>query len=168
MGKTEHMSYVELAAKWLSARYPIVATEIVSGAGEIPDAIGMDGNRTHVIECKTSRSDFFADLNKPWRKGLPCFGSLRSFLCPKGMISTKELPEGWGLIEYNNGKLMQVLAPLHNTDHDWRKEYILLISILRRIGQNPPEGVSIKCYTIETQRTATVGIEPETIEKLEG
>jgi hypothetical protein len=172
--KNEHSSYevthaelVELAARWLSTKgYPIVITEMVSYAGEIPDAIGLNSHWSHLIECKVSRSDFLADSKKNWRKtGWKSFGCSRSYLCPKGMIDPKELPEHWGLIECFNGKLREIVKPsrVAHPDHDFKCEFTLLVSALRRIGQTLPVGISVKCYNIETQSTATIGIEPETV-----
>jgi hypothetical protein len=73
---------------------------VVCRTGEIPDAIGFRGDTTILIECKTSRSDFFADRTKSFRQ-LPerGMGALRFMLAPAGMIRVDELPAGWGLIE---------------------------------------------------------------------
>ena len=51
--------------------------------GEQPDAIGFKNNVSLLIECKTSRTDFFADKKKKFRvnQGLG-MGDWRFYLCP--------------------------------------------------------------------------------------
>lgn len=38
---------------------------------------------------------------------------------------------------------------------------MILISALRRVGQQAPKGVSVKCYTYEVSGKATLGVEVE-------
>ena len=69
--------------------------------GEAPDLIGWTyANHSILIEAKTSRADFLADLKKPFRihpsKGM---GRERWYLTPKGLLDPDELPSGWGLME---------------------------------------------------------------------
>ena len=116
-----HAALVERAARWLRNscvvacdRYPIrldrfscgvVLTECPGGNGEIPDAIGFAyGARISVmIECKVSRSDFFADINKKFHRtgnrakyGL---GRYRYFMSPQGVLRFDDMPERFGLLE---------------------------------------------------------------------
>lgn len=99
-----HAELVEIAARWLrtAAGCSVVMPEmsVVCRTGEIPDAIGFRGDHTILIECKTSRADFFADRAKSFRQ-MPerGMGALRFMLAPAGMIKVEELPAGWGLIE---------------------------------------------------------------------
>ena len=162
-----HEKLVNCAAQWLAKKHPIVITELAHGGGEEADAIGFKNGFSTLVECKISRSDFLADAKKMWRQiphhGL---GDFRYYCCPKGLVSVQELPEAWGLLEVSNGKVrLTHEPPQHPSKRDHRGEVSILISVLRRIGQNPPQGVSIRCYTIETGRRATCGIEPE--EKIE-
>lgn len=156
-----HRALVEVAAAWLRKQgHAIVATEVVT-TGETPDAIGWKGTCATLIECKVSRADFLADSAKPFRRdpqrGL---GYLRLYLCPTGVIESPELPEGWGLLEWNGDKVRVIKKPEPKYEHNVRQEVSILLSILRRIGQNPPPGVSIRAYTFITKCTATVGIDP--------
>jgi len=118
-----HDELVTIARRWLSRPWrnvnnsghgacSIIVTEIVTGAYENPDALGFySGHLTVLIECKTSRSDFRADQKKVFR-GTPALGMGRQrfYMAPKSLIAVDELPDGWGLIEVNNGKTRVVKA----------------------------------------------------------
>jgi len=163
--KMKHDELVEIAARWLRKRFPVVCTEV--RCGETPDAIGLGGAWSHLIECKTSRSDFLADQKKPWRRRDNALGCARSYLCPKGIIKPEDLPENWGLITVAEGKTREVVKPPRVRKCDMVHEYCILLSILRRVGQNPPRGVSVRCYSYETKNTTTVGVESATEEAIE-
>lgn len=157
----EHVNLVQRSAAWLrSHSHSIVVTELTTGGGEEPDAIGFNMWLSTLIECKTSRSDFLADAKKPWRRdparGL---GYFRYFCCPKGLIDIKELPENWGLLETSgNGlRVKQPAKPI--VKRNYRAEISILVSVLRRVGQSPINGISVRCYTYNTGNRATVGIE---------
>lgn len=144
-----HGELCVIAEKWLKAQgCPIVAKEIVccSASGEIPDAIGFKSHLSILIECKTSRSDFFADRKKYFRFEKPeeGMGNYRFYMCKEGIIHLEDLPEKWGLLWVNdNGKVKKLLAPRGNIwgsmnyEHMWheksyRNEYSLMYSLLRR------------------------------------
>lgn len=156
-----HAKLVTLAAKWLRSRCAVVITEMASGA-EIADAIGWNGENSTLIECKTSRADFRADFTKSFRsRGDLGMGNYRWYLAAPGIIRTEDLPELWGLLEPAGRGLRIIrharfIASAGQTKH---REVGLLISAIRRIGQNPPDGVSVKAYTYETKNTATLGVE---------
>lgn len=75
-------------------------TEMRSG-GEIPDAIGWKNHKTTVlIECKTSRSDFYSGKQKDHRQNPSTgLGLFRLYMAPKGLLDKDELPPKWGLVE---------------------------------------------------------------------
>ncbi len=160
--KISHKKLVRLAAKWLAAKFPIVVTEMATDAGEEPDAMGIGSRESTVVECKTSRGDFKADMKKRSRRhnsgGL---GTHRYYLCQEGIVDRDDIPVGWGLLEVNKwGKLVTSLWPMLQ-ERNLRGEFLILMSVIRRIGQRPPQGVSVKCYTMETKNRATVGIQDE-------
>lgn len=113
-----HSQLCSMAVTWLrkssgAHACTIAVSEVKSGTdGEIPDAIGFrytgDKDGCVVVECKTSRSDFLADLKKNHRqdamgrelneKGVLGMGKWRYFLAPEGLISVDELPHKWGLL----------------------------------------------------------------------
>ena len=109
--KLTHSKLCEIAVKWLRKvkkqnlmyhTYPITGSEIACYNGvkwiEIPDAIGFNAYSSCVIECKMSRSDFFADQKKPFRTDGNGMGQKRFYLCPENLIKESDLPQGWGLL----------------------------------------------------------------------
>lgn len=156
-----HSELVKLAVKWLFHDHPIVTTEIAC-VGEEPDALGFRGGSSTLVECKAHRSDFLADKKKVWRR-MPetALGDCRYYCAPKGLISVSELPESWGLLEPSStGRGLRVVAKpaAYSKKSCHRNEMRVLMSILRRVGQSQPEGVSIRCYTYKTKKRATVSI----------
>src|SRR3954452_16090343 len=92
----KHTQLVSKAVDWLRHEYRcgIILSEQYCATGEVPDAIGWKGiNRSVVIECKASRSDFLADRNKSFRsKPEDALGCERFYLAPAGVIEVQELP----------------------------------------------------------------------------
>ena len=143
-----HADLVALAAKWLASQgHSVVATEIVNGDRETPDAIGFVGRFTTLIECKVSLSDLSADRRKSFRRiqgsGM---GDQRYYLAPPGLLCNSKFPDGWGLLEPSGRGLAVVRAALHQPEKNHRGEMGILVSLLRRVGYNAPEGVKIKVY----------------------
>jgi len=97
-----HSQLVELAVRWLRRQgcRVILHDPFRTPLAEQPDAIGWRDGLSLLVEAKTSRADFLADAQKPWRidpaKGM---GDWRFFLAPAGLLSPDELPPGWGLLE---------------------------------------------------------------------
>lgn len=166
--KTESITHSELinqGAKWLVRQgCAVVITDMSHGQSETPDAIGWKGTHATLIECKASRADFLADRHKPFRR-MPDtgMGGARYMLTMRGLIRAEELPPAWGLLEWD-GKRMHVTRKHEHQPTNGRSEISLLLSALRRVGKLCPEGVSVKCYTIESKNRATMGIEPESCE----
>lgn len=98
-----HQECVKIAAKWARGRHDVVFTERSSGNGELPDVMAWSYRWSTMIECKVSRSDFFADKRKPTRRPewaeKDCIGNLRIYACPKGLFSESEIPDKWMLLE---------------------------------------------------------------------
>lgn len=71
--------------------------------GENPDIWAFNGNETICVEVKTSRADFLADAKKIWRQESykNKIGMFRYYLSPQGIIMDSELPDGWGLLEWD-------------------------------------------------------------------
>lgn len=116
-----HAELVARAGAWLKIQgCGIVFTELVTYAGEIPDAIGWRdmGANSYLVECKASRSDFLADRKKPFRtEGTLALGRYRYYLCPPGMIKPEELPPKWGLL-YCHPKKVEVVCGKHPARYD--------------------------------------------------
>ncbi|TGM19061.1 hypothetical protein EHQ82_10935 [Leptospira selangorensis] len=146
--KFTHTELVAIAYKWLlnNTSCGVAFKELVatSNTNEIPDVIGFGSQGFSVlIECKTSRADFFADRKKHFRTQFPemGMGSHRLYCAPKGMIKIGELPDGWGLIEVNEkGRAKCVHKKWEGNNYGFgslsknlRAEHSLMYSALRRL-----------------------------------
>lgn len=136
-----HPALVELAVKWLRSQYRcgIVLSEQACCSGETPDVIGWKQRcRSVVVECKTSRADFLADGEKPWRRNPEvALGCERFYMAPAGLIAVTELPEGWGLLEVRN-RQVEVAVACHKrrslrSAEGFMNEMNLLLASLRRV-----------------------------------
>lgn len=107
--------------------------ELVTYAGETPDAIGFCNGVSYLIEAKTSMSDFYAEKKKPWRinpeNGM---GNFRYYICQKGVLNVEKIPNPWGLIEVDNGKII-VSKKAEATECNKQKEIMMWMSYVRRI-----------------------------------
>jgi hypothetical protein len=143
MGKAvvaKHARLVELAVRWLRAKYKcgVVLSEQYCATGEVPDAIGWKGFcRSVIVECKASRSDFFADAAKPFRQAPEdALGSERYYLVPAGLIRAEEVPPGWGLLECAHREIKIVKKAARRDQRStigMMKEMNLLLASLRRV-----------------------------------
>jgi len=143
-----HDELVDRACRWLKGTCgcTVSAGELraFTGSGEIPDAIGWRAEYSILVECKTSRSDFFADRDKIFRiESALGVGDYRFYLCPPGVIEPSELPENWGLLYAEESRIRKVVCPTGNIwtsgenrrfIHDKNKdaEIAMLVSALRR------------------------------------
>jgi hypothetical protein len=96
-----HSDLVARAERWLlkNRGCGFALTELVSYAGEIPDAIGWQHSCSHLVECKLTRSDFLSDARKRFRRNpLQGMGNYRYYLSPPDVISETDLPDRWGLL----------------------------------------------------------------------
>jgi len=133
-----HAQLVEKAVDWLRRyRCGVVLSEQACLSGEMPDAIGWKrACHSVVVECKISRADFQADRDKPFRRnpetGLGCE---RFYLVPEGLLDPKELPAGWGLLEYHNRTIAMSRPSTKNfrSSVGFKYEMNLLLSSLRRV-----------------------------------
>ena len=133
-----HTQLVNKAVRWLrSYRCGVVLSEQACVSGEMPDAIGWkQASHSVVVECKTTRADFLADREKPFRrKPERGVGRERFYLTPPSLIKIDELPTGWGLLEYRRGRieLLHPSAKNLRTAMGFRYEMNLLLASLRRV-----------------------------------
>lgn len=150
-----HDDLVERARRWLANRCPVVITEMTHGKTETPDAIGFGGSKGSpiLIECKVSKSDYYADKRKPFRRhpehGM---GSFRYYMTPPGLIPEGKEPEKWGVLEVV-GKIVRVRRKAVGFDRSRRAiaaEQSILCSCIRRLGQGSHDDFTIKCYSYYT------------------
>jgi len=133
-----HEKLVAKAVAWLrSYRCGVVLSEQNCASGETPDAIGWKrGCHSVIVECKTSRADFFIDLEKPFRrKSESGMGCERFYLTPAALLHPKEVPAGWGLLEVR-GREIEIVAPSSKKLRGavgFRYEMNLLLASLRRV-----------------------------------
>jgi hypothetical protein len=152
--KITHDELIKIGRDWpIHSRYAscsVVLTELCANTkyGEQPDIIGFGKNKSILIECKTSLSDFFADQKKVFRyyEGFG-IGRHRWYLAPVGVIPVDKVPEKWGLLEVKpDGKIKVLKFPILQ-DRDYQSEINMLISTMRRLNILPDDHVSIKKYT---------------------
>ena len=138
---TPHTELCKIAAKWLlnhksdhfRCQYTVV--EFMTLCEETPDVLGYQGgSQTLLIEVKMSRSDFRADRKKRHRRGNG-IGSQRYYLCPEGLIYPNELPKGWGLLYYSDGKIQVEKQSEYFPIRDMDNEMIIMYSIIRRTNK---------------------------------
>lgn len=161
MTPLDHQQLCQRAAAFLMRNGFSVAVDdrfrALSTTGEQPDTLGFRNGVSCLVEVKTSRSDFLADTNKPFRHNDSGMGDWRFYLAPQGLLSPSELPVGWGLLEWQGRKVVPVSGWPSNTqwcseapfkanmhaERDW------LTSALRRVKDAGHLGA---LYTKKTQR----------------
>lgn len=132
-----HSMLVARATAWLRRNgFKVALPELYTATGEIPDAWGLDsGGTSCVIEVKVSRADFLRDAKK-WhrRNSNHGMGNLRFYMAPAGIITTIELPQGWGLLSVHGRIIRREAEPVHLQDHYIdRADKRFLYSALRRL-----------------------------------
>ena len=139
-----HSYLVNKGAEWLNKKAPninykcqFVCVELVcQGINEIPDIIGLSPYRNILIEVKVSKSDFLRDKNKKCRKkGIPHLGNRRFYLTPKNLISEKDLPEKWGLLEFDGNNIEIKKDSEWFEDVDDKASNFIYYSIIRRLNK---------------------------------
>lgn len=149
MSKTDSLHYQLccLGAKFLKSRKnaepwetpnKYVVVELVTLTAENPDIWATNGYQTTLVEVKTSHADFLADKKKWVRSEAAdiadkCLGNFRYYLCPAGVIAINELPDKWGLLEFDGKNIIKKKSATYqksSTD----AELLVLTSIMRRCG----------------------------------
>lgn len=139
-----HKEIVEKLSKWLKKHKQnisipnctLVLTEFVTinSCGETPDILGFNNWTSVMIEVKTSRSDFRADIKKRFKKFSKGSGEFKYYVCPYGMLDTDEIPDGYGLIYIDiNNNITLVKNAIRQECADLRVERTMLLSYIRRL-----------------------------------
>lgn len=105
------MTHFELCKKTAERFVSSVALFEVSMVGipEKPDVLDFNSSgRSTLYEIKMSRSDFLADRKKYSRTTEAWFGEKRYFVCYGDFIKENEVPQGWGLYHFKNGKFYKI------------------------------------------------------------
>lgn len=161
-----HDDMIKLGVKWLQKPYAacapyghssmtIIITELktCTSTGEIPDAIAFSSSKgsSVLLEAKVSKSDFLADLRKPFRSqsnGKCGMGDQRWYIAPKGVIPVDKLPERWGLLEYDAELKKLLIArrcglfPMK----DYENEMRILCSAMCRLRIDGDSFIAIRVY----------------------
>lgn len=140
-----HSDLVRVAAGWLRRKGSrCVITDdmkFYSSTGELPDVVGWMRGVSVLVEVKTSRADYLKDKKKPFRqKPETGIGQWRFYLCPAGIITPDDLPDGWGLLWVDEKKrVSEVSGVPRNTgwnrvpfEGNLNNERNMLVSALRR------------------------------------
>lgn len=150
-----HDYLCKVAVNWLLNMGCMIAVDEITtyATSERCDAIGFSGAHAVVVEVKTSRADFFRDAKKHHKITNNAMGNYRYYMTLKGLISVEELPEGWGLIEVENGRCSvkaghKKISPWYD-EHPFpisntRGEIGLLCSLVRRLRDADPSACKIK------------------------
>lgn len=155
-----HNQLIKKAVSWLInvKKCQLVISDLTSYSRETPDAIGWLNGFSFLVECKTSRQDFFNDRKKFFRANPEYgIGDYRYYLTPKDLVLVREVPQGWGLIEYKGEHKKE---SIQWKIADKREEAIIMTSAFRRIRGIKPIGVNAKCYAYGgTKNRASILIE---------
>lgn len=124
-----HDEIAEIGARWLKGQgYKFAFHNMTSAAaGEQPDALGIKSwGESFLLESKVSRSDYLADLKKPWRAADNAIGDYRGYITPKGLLDPNELPYGWWLLEVH-GKTKPIVKVIKGCAYemgisDWNRD----------------------------------------------
>lgn len=130
-----HTALVERAEKWLlgARQCSVVITEIgIWSTNEIPDVLGFTARHSVLVECKTSRADFFGDAKKVFRREAERgMGNFRFYLCPAGLIKAEEIAAPWGLVYVYPARARQV-KKADFCEANLKAERAILLAIARR------------------------------------
>lgn len=131
-----HADLVAAAKRYLKrvGKCSIVAAELRSAAPSTPDAIGWRcGLWSTLIECKVSRGDFLRDQKKWHRRPeyMPC--NRRYYMTPPSLLSIRDLPERWGLIEWDGGAFKTIIEAAAFDRPDRSQEMRFLCSMIYRL-----------------------------------
>ncbi|MEX3556939.1 MAG: hypothetical protein VB135_00440 [Burkholderia sp.] len=156
-GSITHGELVEAGRQWLRRqKCSVILTEPFRSSiiQEQPDAIGWRDGSSILLEAKVSRADFLADFKKPWRldpaKGV---GDWRFYITRPGLINHGELPDRWGLVEFD-GRRWTLGPGVPSNNSSWwerpfpeankRNETQLLVSALGNPTFKPRPGTILR------------------------
>jgi len=120
-GESITASDVKLALRdYYPAREYAIAYEVARGTGAVArrhlDVVAMNlwpsrGHTINGIEVKVSRSDWRREKADPSKaEEIAQFCDYFFVAAPMGVIPVEEIPEGWGHLEFHNGKIRQKKA----------------------------------------------------------
>ena len=101
----------------------------------------------HVKDAVIKRAYIHFKAHHPevYLKQAPHLGNERYFVCEFGLLQPEEMPEGWGLYWYKNGRFYKKKDSC-NFRADLRTENNLLIHALRRYASGDDTGIIVNKY----------------------
>lgn len=125
-----HKELIELGSRFLRHQgYWMWLSEPSTDCREKPDLIAFKLSESIVIECKSSRSDFLKDKDKPFRTDSTGMGNYRIYLAPAGMIKSEELLPSWGLLEARDENTLRfTVRPKYQESGNLMGERMLIYS----------------------------------------
>ena len=137
----KHAELVGLAKKWLERSHGnkfacgVVLAEYRCYVREIPDVIGLNAQRSIVLECKVSRADFLADRKKGHRCERRSLGNYRYYLTLPDVACAEDVDNGWGLLHFDGRRVIEVKkSEWFGGDEVKAAEWALLYSVARRVN----------------------------------
>lgn len=149
-----HTRLCRLSAKFLKSQGGVgsipkmayITVELCTQNCEQPDVFAWNSWTSVLVEVKVSRSDFFADLKKPFRiEQKEGVGEFRYYCCPIDLIKEDEIPKNWGLLYEKDGKITLV-KKANRQQACMYGERAIMTSIMRR------EGLKAKIYDYKEQQ----------------
>ncbi|MBB3923821.1 hypothetical protein [Xanthomonas arboricola] len=152
---TTHSELVDAGRCWLRRKgcRVVLHEPFRAAVQEQPDACGWRDGTSILLEAKATRQDFFADAKKLWRKDPKRgMGDWRFYIAPKGLIKVEELPKGWGLLELDQGKVVESFGVPKGNANWWRRpftgnkrdETLMLVSALSAPQSKPRPGTVLR------------------------
>jgi hypothetical protein len=131
-----HKDLVRRAARWLrgTRKCLVVYAECSTIVWSIPDCLGFTSRgKSILVECKRTRSDFLKDKHKgPHRHPELMMGAERWYFTPPGLLSSSDLPPGWGLAEMHGRSVRIMVTPSLFESYNHHYEAMFLVSMLHR------------------------------------
>jgi len=145
-----HRDLVNIGAKWLIhhrvdmmiPRFEIVVPEKQTILNEEPDIFAMNDRVSIKIEVKMSRSDYNKDKNKcSIQNPSDAVGNFRYYLTSSPFLSLKDLPYGWGLLQYDPDqflkiKLVHIATNFFKSKILYQNERTMLIAVIKKNFQD--------------------------------
>ena len=80
----------------------------------------------------------------------PHLGVYRYYVCPSGLIKPEDIPEGWGLIWFKNGRFYKKIIS-KKFKRNLYSENLILVHGIRRIASEGYKGIIIRTYEVDNE-----------------
>jgi len=133
----------------LNKAYWICGQEVPMPQG-ICDAWGMKhfDLETMAIEVKVSRPDFHSLSQKCKESSSSVLGNYQYILCPQGLIGAKECHDKWGLLWFENGRIInKKKAPFLSMTAEQKLD-VLIHFLFNGVNEKRPKLVNIGSFVL--------------------